>query len=292
MARDDNEMKSSPTNKIYIDALEILESAVLNEVTRISRIPTASHSQKPHDKSASHIYASLDGNLNESTSDDTKTLSNSNRSKTWDIALTTVDVLGTSIRHLTISTYRFATAITNVFVSHKRQPQKSHLDVEIDTFHKKIHVVSRHSSVPKWISEIFSSRGWKVNDCVTDGNRIDNKFDGGVVMVYGANDMDTCEMACTILECNPHLGMNDDTKFILVLEETSSQSFAEGVVKSVCDRIMGSRSYVDKLTILCTSSIYEDIFTFIRQCLSKGMSPSEAHLQLKKSTSAENFLHD
>lgn len=295
MTLDDKEMKSTPTNTIYFDALEILQSAFLSEVTRISRIPTLTQVQERCDKSASHIYAGLDGNqinsfaaMNESTSDDSKALSNSKRSKIWDIALTTVDMLGTSIRHLTISTYRFATAISNVFVIHKRQ-KKSHKDVEKDTSPKIIHIVSRNGSVSKWISEIFSSRGWKVNDCVTNGNRIDNKFDGGVVMVYGANDMDTCEMACTIMECNPHLGTNDDTKFILVLEETSNQSFAKAVVKSVRDRTMGSRSYVDKLTILCTSSIYEDTFAFIRERLAQGMTPSEANLQLIKSTSAECF---
>ncbi|KAL7469715.1 hypothetical protein ACHAXS_009968 [Conticribra weissflogii] len=292
-----DEIESIATTAINVYALDVLRSAIFSEVTRISKNPFATYCHEPHNKSASHVHTGLDNNQqyffateNELTSEDSKTASNSKRNKIWDIALTTVDVLGTSIRHLTISTYRFATAITDVFVTQKSKPKKSHMYVEKNTFSNMIHVVSRHNSLSKWISENFLPRGWKVNDCVTYGGSTDIKNVGGVVLVYGSNDMDTCEIACSILERNHRLVLNDDTKLILLLDEMSNHCFVEGVVKSVCDRVFGSTNFRDKLTILCTSSIYEETFAVVKECLASGMTPHEANLQLIKSLSAGELV--
>ena len=89
-----------------------------------------------------------------------------------------------------------------------------------------------------WLTEILRPRGWHVKWLDTGGvkNCYDSLVDHdnsleGVVFIYGNNDVDSCNIACSIVENHPEWCWNPKTNLVILLEDPLTYYAAHGLLQ-------------------------------------------------------------
>jgi hypothetical protein len=175
---------------------------------------------------------------------------------------TIVDVIGTSIRHLLESAYRIASAVTYQKVRTKTHTEKR------DTSKKAINIVSPSNVTTSWLKNSLQSHGWKVT--FTTPDRVSDKTVEGIVLIMGRDDLETCEITCSIIKDIAN------TKVIMLLEN-------DGFMHTMLDEDMQ-----EKATVVCASAVYELAFSAARSLLAKGMDATEVQLEVDTMFSIKN----
>ncbi|KAL7515344.1 hypothetical protein ACHAWX_000814, partial [Stephanocyclus meneghinianus] len=133
---------------------------------------------------------------------------------------TIVDVLGTSIRRLFQSTYRIASTVTILGQQQTLSGNKAEHKKKMTNIPKVIHVVSSCESATKWLEETLSNRDWKVKAFQPNDFFKNEISSGGILFILGKNDLETCELASSIIEC-PAIWRHPNTKLLISLNDPS-----------------------------------------------------------------------
>lgn len=252
-----------PTNSVCLDGLDVLRWSIICTINKMSspafNIDNQTSTAADKDDSGT-TGARITTRL-------TKYVTGKETSSSWSVIDVTT-VIGTSIRHLFQSTYRIASAVT--FLGRPLESKISTTKV-ISESSKVITVISPYKSTSAWLAKSLMSRGWKTI-AINPNHDMDSTIIRGIVLVLGRSDLETCEIARSLIE-ESESGINKDSdrQLLLLLDNSKYEMLSHFFGK------IGT----EKATILCTDRVYELAFAIVRSGLSRGMSSEEVQVELE-----------
>ena len=127
-------------------------------------------------------------------------------------------------------------------------------------------IISPYESTSAWLAPSLRSYGWKTK--ALNPNQ-DTTIIGGIVLVLGKNDFETCEIARSLIEqTESGTKKYSDRQLLLLLDNSQYEMLND---------------FTEKATILCTDCIYELAFAIARSGLSIGMSSEEVQVEVENS---------
>ncbi|KAL3796978.1 hypothetical protein HJC23_000731 [Cyclotella cryptica] len=271
VALKDNDLQT--WNKfVCIDALDLLKWALLASINNICENHEKANKVVLGDVSSGNA-SQANGAASERISD----VSDRDVATLWTI----VDVLGTSIRHLFQSTYRIASTIT--FLGRLSSGNNMEDNTQKTTMPKVMHVVSSCGLVSSWLEESLNNRDWKVQTVQPESFPRNEFHCGGILFIFGKTDIDTCELASSIIE-NPAIWRDPNTKLLILLEDPSMYEMISASMNQVEYSHNSANATIigDKVTVLCTSCLYELAFAVTRSYLCRKASLIDIELELER----------
>eukprot|EP00956_Cyclotella_meneghiniana_P042852 scaffold249334_cov83-Cyclotella_meneghiniana.AAC.4 len=255
-----------PTNSLCLDGLDVLRWSIISTINKMRTIDDKTPSVPvPSPEADKDDSATIGVHI---TTRSTKYATGKETSSPWSVIDVTT-VIGTSIRHLLQSTYRIASAIF-FLVGRPHKPRISTTKV-ISEISKEITIISPYESTSAWLATSLRSYGWKTK--ALNPNQ-DTTIIGGIVLVLGKNDFETCEIARSLIEQTEFGTKKDSDRQLLLLLDNSQYEMLND---------FNSKIGSEKATILCTDCIYELAFAIARSGLSRGMSSEEVQVELENS---------